>query len=145
MLLCPEDRVSKPIWLLLADIMYIHKRGNVPGQFKKFSVVLFFTIHLKFRGIIESSIARFSPPVIMMRSSIPEAIASSTTYWITGVSIIGSISFGIDLVAGRNRVPRPAAGIIAFLTVKVDSPLERKFYEKVILIADLSFFILIYF
>ena len=28
---------------------------------------------------------------------------------------IGSISFGIDLVAGNTRVPRPAAGITAFL------------------------------
>jgi hypothetical protein len=26
------------------------------------------------------------------------------------------ISFGIDLVAGRNRVPRPATGKIAFVT-----------------------------
>jgi hypothetical protein len=30
--------------------------------------------------------------------------------------MIGSISLGTVFVAGRNRVPRPAAGIIAFLT-----------------------------
>ena len=29
---------------------------------------------------------------------------------------IGSISFGIDLVAGRKRVPRPATGNTAFLS-----------------------------
>jgi hypothetical protein len=48
--------------------------------------------------------------------------------------MIGSISFGIDLVAGRNRVPRPAAGISAFLTVKINSPLKMKFCENIITI-----------
>ena len=36
--------------------------------------------------------------------------ASSTAYSIRGLSIIGSISFGIALVAGKNLVPRPATG-----------------------------------
>ena len=36
--------------------------------------------------------------------------ASSTPYWMIGLSTSGSISFGCALVAGRNRVPRPAAG-----------------------------------
>jgi len=44
---------------------------------------------------------------------MPEATASSTTYWIAGVSTIGSISLGWDLAAGRNRVPNPAAGMTA--------------------------------
>jgi hypothetical protein len=44
---------------------------------------------------------------------------------------MGSISLGIDLVAGRKRVPRPAAGISAFLTVKINSPV-KEFYERVI-------------
>src|SRR5438093_13473781 len=35
----------------------------------------------------------------------------------TGLSTIGNISLGIALVAGRNRVPRPAAGITAVRTV----------------------------
>src|SRR5713226_7271471 len=48
--------------------------------------------------------------------SIPEPTASSITYWITGRSTIGSISFGTDFVTGRNRVPYPAAGITAFRT-----------------------------
>lgn len=34
-----------------------------------------------------------------------------------GLSTIGSISFGIDLVAGKKRVPRPAAGITALNTL----------------------------
>src|SRR2546427_8160667 len=46
----------------------------------------------------------------MMISDRPEATASSTTYWIIGLSTRGSISFGCAFVAGRNRVPRPAAG-----------------------------------
>ena len=37
----------------------------------------------------------------------PAATASSTTYWIAGLSTTGSISFGVALVAGRNRVPSP--------------------------------------
>src|SRR3990167_2811373 len=55
-------------------------------------------------------------PVTIITSSIPEATASSTTYWMTGLSTTGSISLGIALVWGRNRVPKPAAGITAFLT-----------------------------
>ena len=46
--------------------------------------------------------------------STPEASASSTPYWMIGLSTSGSISFGCALVAGRNRVPRPAAGKTAF-------------------------------
>jgi hypothetical protein len=42
-------------------------------------------------------------------------MASSTMYWMVGLSTIGSISFGIALVAGKNLVPSPAAGMIAFL------------------------------
>src|SRR3712207_4453632 len=50
----------------------------------------------------------------MIRMSVrPAATASSTTYWIAGLSISGSISLGCAFVAGRNRVPSPAAGITA--------------------------------
>jgi hypothetical protein len=34
--------------------------------------------------------------------------------------MIGSISFGIALVAGKNLVPNPAAGMIAFRTFFMD-------------------------
>src|SRR5690349_24548251 len=45
-----------------------------------------------------------------MKCSIPASLASSNTYWINGLSTMVSISFGIALVAGRTRVPRPATG-----------------------------------
>src|SRR6266478_4560465 len=45
-----------------------------------------------------------------MKCSIPASLASSTTCWISGLSTMVSISFGIALVAGRTRVPRPATG-----------------------------------
>src|SRR5918911_211163 len=59
---------------------------------------------------------------MMSRSVMPAVTASSTTYWIAGLSRTGSISFGCAFVAGRNRVPRPAAGITALRTL-VMSPL----------------------
>src|SRR5712691_10023095 len=65
--------------------------------------------------------ARLPPPVTMITCSIPLAIASSTPYWIVGLSTSGSISFGCALVTGRKRVPRPAAGKIALRTVMFDN------------------------
>ncbi len=49
---------------------------------------------------------------------MPARTASSTTYWMAGLSTTGSISLGWALVAGRNRVPRPAAGMTALVTVR---------------------------
>src|SRR2546427_8791555 len=63
--------------------------------------------------------ARLPPPVTMITCSIPLAIASSTPYWIVGLSTSGSISLGWALVAGRKRVPRPAAGNTALRTFMV--------------------------
>ena len=54
-----------------------------------------------------------------MNSLIPAARASSIAYWISGRSTSGRISFGTDLVAGRNRVPNPATGKTAFVTLLV--------------------------
>ena len=48
-------------------------------------------------------------------SVMPAAAASSTAYWISGLSTTGSISFGLALVAGRKRVPRPATGKTALV------------------------------
>ena len=48
-----------------------------------------------------------------MTSRTPAATASATMYWIVGMSTIGRSSFGTALVAGRKRVPSPAAGITA--------------------------------
>ena len=47
---------------------------------------------------------------------MPAALASSTAYWISGLSTTVSISFGIALVAGRMRVPSPATGKTALRT-----------------------------
>ena len=55
-------------------------------------------------------------PVTMRMSSMPAATASSTTYWIPGLSTRGIISLGVAFVAGRKRVPRPAAGMTALRT-----------------------------
>src|SRR6201994_1041424 len=49
-------------------------------------------------------------PVTMQNCSMPAALASSIAYWISGLSTTGSISLAVALVAGRNRVPRPATG-----------------------------------
>src|SRR5687767_612962 len=62
----------------------------------------------------------------MIRMSLmPAATASSTTYWIAGLSTTGSISFGWAFVAGRNRVPRPAAGMTALVTTIEGGPSLR--------------------
>src|SRR4051812_29446670 len=63
-----------------------------------------------------SSMARLPRPVMMRMSVSPAATASSTTYWIDGLSTTGSISFGWLFVAGKNRVPSPAAGMTAFFS-----------------------------
>src|SRR5439155_26962443 len=58
--------------------------------------------------------AFFPRPVTRMMLSTPDATASSTPYWMMGLSTSGSTSLGCALVAGSNRVPRPAAGNTAF-------------------------------
>src|SRR6202012_5207288 len=56
-------------------------------------------------------------PVIKTNCSMPASRASSTAYWMTGLSTTGSISLGTALVAGKNRVPMPATGNKALRTV----------------------------
>src|SRR6476619_3172432 len=51
-----------------------------------------------------------------MKCSMPAALASSTTCWISGRSTTVSISLGTALLAGRKRVPRPATGNTALRT-----------------------------
>src|SRR6185436_14381026 len=64
-----------------------------------------------------SSMARLLRPVTKIISVMPAAAASSTAYWMSGLSTIGSISFGLALVTGRKRLPRPATGKTAFLSL----------------------------
>jgi hypothetical protein len=51
-----------------------------------------------------------------MICSMPEATASSAAYWMIGRSTSGMTSLGMALVAGRKRVPNPAAGRTALRT-----------------------------
>src|SRR6187402_3155334 len=60
--------------------------------------------------------ARFDEPVMNTRRRAPADNASSTAYWMSGLSTMGSISLGLALVAGRKRVPRPATGNTATST-----------------------------
>lgn len=76
---------------------------------------------LKFVVAVEVVLeGRLLRPVIMSTSERPAATASSTTYWIAGLSTTGSISLGVALVAGRKRVPSPAAGMTALLILGCD-------------------------
>src|SRR5437773_2512493 len=68
-----------------------------------------------------SSMARFPRPVMTRMSVIPAPTASSTTYWMVGLSMTGTISFGWLFVAGRNLVPSPAAGITALRTFVIST------------------------
>src|SRR3984957_15741238 len=76
-----------------------------------------------------SSIVLLPRPVTMMISVQPAATASSTPYWIRGLSTRQSISFGMALVAGRKRVPMPAAGKTALRIFMVIE--EKPFRENV--------------
>src|SRR6185295_18452781 len=74
-----------------------------------------------------SSMARLEEPVMKTRRRAPAANASSTAYWMSGLSTMGSISLGLALVAGRKRVPRPATGKPAtstrvFFTTDIRAP-----------------------
>src|SRR5881394_2535527 len=59
--------------------------------------------------------ARLLRPVTKIISVMPAAAASSTAYWINGLSTMGSISLGLALVTGRKRLPRPATGNTALV------------------------------
>src|SRR6266404_4831768 len=67
-------------------------------------------------------IARLLRPVTKIMSVIPAAAASSTAYWMSGLSTTGIISFGLALVTGRNRLPKPATGNTAFLSFGIAAP-----------------------
>src|SRR6516162_3578021 len=61
--------------------------------------------------------ARLLRPVMKIMSVMPAAAASSTAYWINGLSTTGSISLGLAFVTGRKRLPRPATGNTALVTL----------------------------
>src|SRR5262249_51410611 len=65
-----------------------------------------------------------------MNCSIPAACASSTAYWISGLSTTGSISLGIALVAGRKRTPSPPTGNMALRTAR--TIVAPPFFERAV-------------
>src|ERR1700748_15445 len=66
------------------------------------------------------------------------SLASSTTYWIRGLSTMVSISFGIALVAGRTRVPRPATGKTALRIFMDDQDFQSERGRQDMLVAGLA-------
>src|ERR671925_195021 len=66
--------------------------------------------------------ARLWRPVTKIMSVMPAAAASSTAYWMSGLSTTGIISFGLALVTGRKRLPKPATGNTAFLSFGIAAP-----------------------
>src|SRR5581483_7632496 len=69
-----------------------------------------------------SSMARLCRPVTKIMSVMPAAAASSTAYWMSGLSTTGIISLGLALVTGRKRLPNPATGNTAFLSLAISTP-----------------------
>ena len=65
-----------------------------------------------------AGLARFDTKMMW---SMPAPIASSTVCCSDGVSNTGNSSLGTTLVAGKKRVPKPAAGITAVRTGIVSS------------------------
>lgn len=59
---------------------------------------------------------------------MPLARASSMMYWMVGLSTMGSISLGQALVAGKKRVPKPAAGMTALVIFFMVRVYSFKFY-----------------
>src|SRR3954463_9550086 len=55
-------------------------------------------------------------------SVMPAAAASSTAYWMSGLSTTGIISFGLALVTGREGVATPATRETAFLSLAISTP-----------------------
>src|ERR1700731_1077724 len=77
-------------------------------------------------------------PVTIMISVQPAAMASSTPYWMSGLSTRHSISFGMDLVAGRKRVPIPAAGKTALrIFLIIDENLYRGSSDGWVILSNL--------
>src|SRR5215472_6940921 len=70
--------------------------------------------------------ACFPRPVTITIWSQPADRASSTPYWMLGLSTRGSISLGWALVAGRKRVPNPAAGNTALRTFIISAVFGRQ-------------------
>src|ERR1700735_2206240 len=77
-----------------------------------------------------SEIAFLVREVTNEKCFISDIIASSTTHWIAGLLRRGRSSLGADLVHGKKRVPRPAAGITTLVTF-ILSPCNKLHLELI--------------
>ena len=83
--------------------------------------------------------------ITKIMSSIPAFEASITAHSITGLSRTISISFGIDFVAGKNLVPKPAIGNIAFFMGDIRGEVNKKIKKtqpKRISLASFNFLVI---
>ena len=64
-------------------------------------------------GLKYDATLRASSTIAM--SVMPASTASSTAYWISGFDRTGKRALGTVRVTGKNRVPKPATGITAFV------------------------------
>lgn len=111
-----QDGVTVAQGHRLAHIRKLGQLRNCANRIQEFGLAFSTKVLSSSKEISKwSSIALFPRPVTKTISSMPEATASSTRYWTTGLSTIGSISLGCAFVAGRNRVPNPASGKTALL------------------------------
>lgn len=109
--------MAQTVGIALADVVDVPEVGGGLDRLQLGGVPLLRKRGFKRRHTVEVILqARLLRPVIMRTSCKPTLTASSTTYWMAGLSTTGSISFGIAFVAGRNLVPRPAAGMTALRT-----------------------------
>ena len=106
-----EDGVAEAEGFGLARVDDLGELRDGPRDLEQSGLVLGGEGGFEFRDLSKwSSMVVLPRPVTMMISVQPAATASSTPYWMRGLSTRQSISLGVALVAGRKRVPRPAAG-----------------------------------
>ena len=53
MLFRPEDGVPEPQGLFLADVVNVHKGGNIPNEFEKVGIMFFCKVHLEFGRVVK--------------------------------------------------------------------------------------------
>jgi hypothetical protein len=108
--------VTETLSLLLTDEIYVGETGaglDILIYLRLCGVLA--ELILKLEGVIEVILDDALAPVGDDKD-ILDARGNGFLYWIAGLSTIFSISLGTAFEAGRTLVPRPAAGIIAFLT-----------------------------
>ena len=113
-----EDGVAEAEGFGLSGVGDAGEAVDGVDNFKEGLFVLGFEGGFEFGAGVEvvASMVDLPRPVMMMISVQPAATASSTPYWMSGLSTRQSISLGMALVAGRKRVPMPAAGKTALRT-----------------------------